>query len=349
MKQGYLIINLGTPDSPQPKEVGTYLKEFLMDPFVVDINGFFRWILVYLLIVPKRSKESAALYQNIWTEEGSPLLVYSKKLIKKLIEKFEKTPIELGMRYGSPSLEEAIDKLLQQGVDKITICPLYPQYALSSTATCLVSVQKALRARSFQGEARYLRSFYDHPNYLQAMANSIKPYLESSPDMIVFSYHGLPEHQVSATGTRCEFNSSCCTTFKSHSPDCYRAQCYHTTNKVLEALNWPKDKTTVVFQSRLGRRPWLKPYADDEIKKIAESGAKNIVVSCPSFTADCLETLEEISFRMKDDFINAGGESLTLVPSLNDNQEWVDAIPTLWQDSNTTLLRDFTPDARGAE
>lgn len=332
-KPAIILINLGTPNSPEPKDVGIYLKEFLMDPQVIDIPWLFRWFLVNLIIVPKRSKESSELYKNIWTENGSPLLYNCQKLFKSFQEIMKDRDIELAMRYGTPSLSSAIEKLHSKGNTEIDLLPLYPQYATSSVETVLDKCRQEARNIGFNGQMRYYKEFYFHEAYIKVLADTIIETLsEKKPDFLLYSYHGLPEHQVAATGTACEFKSSCCDTFESHSPSCYRAQCYRTSKLVepyLKSFNIPSQ---VAFQSRLGSRPWLKPYTDQVVKDLAKSGVKRLAVACPAFTADCLETLEEIEIRIAEDFKEAGGEEVFLVPSLNDRPDWVAALKTLTEE-----------------
>lgn len=298
-----------------------------MDPYVIDIPWILRWFLVNVIIVPKRSHSSAALYKNIWTEEGSPLLVNSQKLLKKYQVASPDTPVGLAMRYGNPSIEGELQKLINQGVDTIRVFPLYPQYATSSVKTSLEECRRILKKLNFQGKAEYYGEFYDDPRFIAPLAQSIQTVLDrENPDYLLYSYHGLPEHQVAATGKGCRFDSTCCAQFKQNNPHCYRAQCIETTNSCNSKLNWPSSKTTIAYQSRLGNRPWLKPYTDVVVKELAAQGVRKLAVVCPAFTADCLETLEEISIRIQEDFQEAGGKDVVLVPCLNDHDSWVDGL-----------------------
>ena len=302
-KSGILFVNLGTPESAEPKDVGIYLKEFLMDPYVIDIAAPLRWILVNLLIVPKRKYDSAALYKNIWTSEGSPLLIYSEKFLEKYKNKYPKTPVALAMRYGKPSIEDGMKELISQGVEDIKVFPMYPHYASSSVETCLVKCKEVAKKLSLKGELSYYREFFDNKYYIDVLAKTVKETLESKNlDYVLYSYHGLPEHQVAQTGTKCEFKSECCASFRDHSPKCYRAQVYETSKLCNEKIGFDNTKSMLGFQSRLGNRPWLKPYVEDTLEDIVKKGHKEIAVACPAFTADCLETLEEISIRLQEDF-----------------------------------------------
>ena len=336
---GILLINLGTPASPEPRDVGRYLRQFLMDRFVVDIPFLFRWLLVHLLIVPRRRHTSGRLYRNIWTDEGSPLLVNSDRLLTGMRASRPDDQIALAMRYGQPSIASGLKQLLDAGVDNIQIVPLYPHYALSSVETCLEECRRQIRKLNFHGRVTYFREFYDHPAYINVLVSTIREVLErEKPDFLLYSYHGLPEHQVAATGSRCRFDEECCRTFRDHSPRCYRAQCFETTRLCNDALGWPEDKFVVSFQSRLGRRPWLKPYTDQVLKGLVARGVRRLAVACPAFTADCLETLEEISFRARADFIAAGGEDVVLIPSLNDRSDWVGALGELLTNGQASEL-----------
>jgi ferrochelatase len=329
-KPALLLINLGTPSSPEPKEVGNYLTEFLMDPYVIDIPWVFRWIFVHLFIVPRRSKESSALYKNIWSDSGSPLLVNSYKLLERLKPLVPDREVELAMRYGTPSIARALENLKARGVENIDILPLYPQYATSSVETVLVKCREEITKMGFSGKVNYYKEFYNHEAYQTALAATVREVLEEKkPDHLLYSYHGLPEHQVAATCDACKADASSTDNFKEHSSSCYRAQCYRTSELLdpyLKDLNVP---SSVAFQSRVGRRPWLKPFTDHKVAELAASGVKRLAVACPAFTADCLETLEEIEYRIAEDFIAAGGKEVFLVPSLNDRDDWVCALKVL--------------------
>ena len=334
-KPALLLINLGTPDSPEPKAVGRYLKEFLMDRYVIDLPYFLRWIIVRLFIVPRRSKSSSELYKNIWSDKGSPLLVNSINLLERLRGELSDRKVSLAMRYGSPSIKKALRELKDQGEQDVEILPLYPQYATSSVETVLDKCREDVKALGFSGGVSYYKEFYHKEVYIRSVAKTINKVIEEKkPDFLLYSYHGLPEHQVAATGTKCAFKASCCDTYKEHSPSCYRAQCYQTSKLINEQLVDKAISTEVAFQSRLAGRPWLKPYTDVVVKELAGKGVKRLAVACPAFTADCLETLEEIEIRIKEDFVEAGGEDVFLVPSLNDNPDWAQAIKTLLEDQD---------------
>lgn len=325
---GLLLLNLGTPESPSPRDVGRYLREFLMDPLVIDLPWITRFPLVQGIIVPFRSRSSAKLYERIWTKAGSPLLVLSQELHRAVAAKFPEVPVELAMRYGSPSLRSAFDRLKGKPLKKLVVFPLYPQYSLAATKSSEVATRQAARQAGFTGDLIFVPPFYDDKDFLAAFANRIAQTLGEAPwDQLVFSYHGLPERQVKRSApSACEFSEACCARITEKNRDCYRAQCFETSRQLAALLNIPEAKYTTAFQSRLGRTPWIRPYSDELYTQAPKQGMKRLVVASPSFVADCLETLEEIALRGKESFEASGGESLRLVPSLNASANWVDAV-----------------------
>ena len=329
--KGLLLLQLGTPDDPSPAAVRRYLREFLSDPMVIDINPIGRWALLNLIILPTRPAKSAEAYQQIWTEEGSPLRIHSEALADALAERLGSDyKVALGMRYGSGSIAEALDSLDEAGVDEIVVFPLYPQYAMSSTGTALAKLYELAADRSIVPPLQVLPDFYDHPGYLDAAANILKSHSdEFQPDHILFSYHGLPERHVrksDRSGQHCLASDGCCDIITPANRSCYRAQCYATTRGIVERLGLQPGEYSQGFQSRLGRTPWIQPYTDEVIPELLERGVKRLLVSCPSFVSDCLETLEEIGLRAREDFIEAGGEDFALVPCLNSDPDWVDVV-----------------------
>ncbi len=331
---GALFINLGTPDDETPSSVGHYLKEFLMDPLVVDIPYVLRWILVNVLIVPRRKHKSAEAYKKIWNESGSPLLSNSKKLMEKMkLSLGTQWTCELGMRYGNPSVESALKKLKDQGVKNLTVVPLYPQYALSSTESSLQEVRRVLRTLNWNIQPRVITDFFDRSEFIQPLAMKLQDQLKlSEVDKVVFSFHGLPVRHLTKLGETykdCHLKSACCDRVTADNRRCYRAQSYSTVRKVAARLGLTEDKYLVTFQSRLGRTEWIKPYTDLEIPKLAAQGNKRIAVVCPSFVADCLETLEEINIRAREDFMKAGGQKFTYIECLNADEAWVDGLTDL--------------------
>jgi ferrochelatase len=326
--QGVLLINLGTPDAPETGAVRRYLREFLSDPRVLDIGPVGRAALLYGVILPFRPQKSAEAYRKIWMKEGSPLLVYGNSLRDRLQDALGPGwVVELGMRYQSPSLRTAIEKLRAQGVREVSVVPLYPQYASSSTGSSLEEMYK-LVGEAWNVEAlRVLPPFWDRPAFLDAFADVGRPVLaEARPDHVLFSFHGLPERQVKKsdpTGAHCLASAECCDVQVPANRWCYRMQCFFTARALAQRLGLEEGKWTVTFQSRLGRTPWVRPYTDIVIPELAGKGVKRLAVFCPAFVADCLETLEEIGIRAKNQFLSCGGEALTLVPSLNAHPSWV--------------------------
>jgi ferrochelatase len=326
--QGVLLINLGTPDAPETGAVRRYLREFLSDPRVLDIPPVGRAALLYGVILPFRPQKSAEAYRKIWMPEGSPLLVHGNALRDRLQDALGPGwVVELGMRYQSPSLGSAIEKLRARGVRELTVVPLYPQYASSSTGSSLEQVYRLVgKAWNVEG-LRVLPPFYDRPAFLDAFADVGRLVLaEARPDHVLFSFHGLPERQVKKsdlTGAHCLARADCCDAQVPANRWCYRMQCFFTARALAQRLGLEAGKWTVTFQSRLGRTPWVKPYTDLVIPELARGGAKRLAVFCPAFVADCLETLEEIGIRGRDQFLSCGGEALTLVPSLNAHPSWV--------------------------
>jgi ferrochelatase len=331
---GVLLINLGTPDNPSVGAVRRYLREFLNDPMVIDISPVARWMLLNLVVLPRRPKQSAAAYQKVWLKEGSPLLVYSEALKHSLQSTLgQEYTVELGMRYGNPSIASAVTRLDEASVDRIVVVPLYPQYAMSSTGTALAALYEDAASRSIVPPLQVIPDFYEHPGYLDAAAAMIEDErADFSPDHIFFSYHGLPERHVKKSdrsGQHCLAAPDCCDQIVPANRSCYRAQCMATTRGLVQRLNLKQGDYTVGFQSRLGRTPWIKPYTDELLPALVADGKRRILVSCPSFVSDCLETLEEIGLRAREDFIEAGGEDLRLVPCLNDDQAWTDTVANM--------------------
>jgi len=326
--QGVLLINLGTPDAPETGAVRRYLHEFLSDPRVLDISPPGRAALLYGVILPLRPRRSAEAYRKIWMPEGSPLLVHGLALRDRLQDALGPGwTVELGMRYGKPSIGSALEKLQARGVRELTVAPLYPQYASSSTGSSLERVYRLVGEAWNVDALRVLPPFYDRPMFLDAFAEVGRPVLaEARPDHVLFSFHGLPERQVKKsdpTGAHCLRSETCCDAQVPANRWCYRHQAFVTARGLAQRLGLEAGKWTVTFQSRLGRTPWIKPYTDLVIPELARSGVKRLAVFCPAFVADCLETLEEIGIRAKAQFLEHGGEALTLVPSLNAHPVWV--------------------------
>ena len=325
--RGLLLLNLGTPDAPRTAPVRRYLREFLGDPRVLDIPALGRWLLLNLVILPRRPGKSAAAYAKVWTERGSPLMVESEAFAAALSAELGEVPIEMGMRYGSPSVDHAVQRLVERGCDEIVVFALYPHYASSSTGTGLQAAYEAAARRWNVPRLHVLPPFHDDDGFLDSFAAvGAEALADFDAEHLVFSYHGLPERQVRKSEDRpgrCRFDAECCQTIDAGNRHCYRAQCYATTRGLLARLGHPADRATTSFQSRLGRTPWIRPYTDILLPELAAQGVRRVAVFCPSFVTDCLETLEEIGMRARDDFRAAGGEDLRLVPSLNAHPLWV--------------------------
>jgi len=326
--QGVLLINLGTPDAPETGAVRRYLREFLSDPRVLDIGSVGRAALLYGVILPFRPQKSAEAYRKIWMPQGSPLLVHGNALRDRLQDALGPGwAVELGMRYQSPSLSSALEKLRARGVRELALVPLYPQCASSSTGSSLEEAYRLVGAAWNVEALRVLPPFYDHPAFLDAFAEVGRPVLAAArAEHVLFSFHGLPERQVrksDPTGAHCLARADCCDTRVPANRWCYRMQCFYTARELAQRLGLEVGTWTVTFQSRLGRTPWIRPYTDVVIPELAGKGVKRLAVFCPAFVADCLETLEEIGIRAKEQFLGAGGEALTLVPSLNTHPSWV--------------------------
>jgi len=336
MKKAILLINLGTPDSPATPKVGKYLTQFLNDRRVIDINAIGRFLLVNLIIVPFRSARSAKLYKEIWTEKGSPLLIHSLDLQKKLQEQMgENYIVELGMRYQSPSIGAALERLRKQKPSSITVLPLYPQYASSSTGSTIEEVFRLIKGWEIIPDLKVISKFYDHPAFQKALIAQAQKFDHSQYDHVMFSYHGLPERQIRKGAVHYGENSckmgDCCNSITVNNQYCYRANCMATTRLLVNALQIPEGKYTSAFQSRLDNK-WLKPYSDKIVEELGKKGAKKILVFSPAFVADCLETIHEIGTEYEEIFHEHGGEKITLVPSLNASEDWVKALEVIVKD-----------------
>ena len=329
--KGVLLVNLGSPDSPAVGDVRRFLREFLMDCRVLDIPWVIRFFLVQFLILPSRPKKSAEAYRKVWLPEGSPLVIISKKVCEALRSRVE-APVELAMRYQNPRIEKAIDNLLEHTVDEILLIPLFPHYAMSSFETAVEKVSAVLHRKAPGVKLVVQPPFFDRPDYIQALVASAREMLDRGYDHLLFSFHGLPEHQLMKSdpcGTHCLAANDCCAGEHPSHNTCYRAQCFKTMDAFVKAAGIPREKYSVAFQSRLGRKPWLKPYTDLELPRLAKRGVKRMLVICPAFVSDCLETVEEIGMRAKDTFLQAGGESLDLIPCLNEHPLWLGALENM--------------------
>lgn len=329
-KKAILLVNLGTPDHCDGKSVRRYLREFLNDKRVIDLPFFIRWPLVNLLIVPFRYKKTTAAYQQVWKISGSPLLTISKDIQHGLKEILGAAyQVELGMRYGQPSIQSALEKL--SDYDSITVIPLFPQYSSAANGSAIEQVLSCIEKKWNIPELIIKQDFYHLPGYINAYAEVIKQQLGNQKNSkIIFSYHGLPERHINKSQciATCD-RISACPAITEKNRFCYRAQCYATTRLIATAMQLSEDDYTVAFQSRLGRTPWIKPYTDFLLPELIQQGVKNIVVVSPSFVADCLETLEEINIRMRKQWLELGGEDFVFVPCVNDNKIWLNALAEL--------------------
>jgi ferrochelatase len=311
-KYGVLMVNLGTPDAPTSQAVKRYLAEFLSDRRVVDTSRLLWWPILNGIILPIRSPRVAKLYQSVWMEEGSPLMVYSRRQHKALAARLPNAPVELAMSYGSPSLEQGIDKLLAQRVTKLVVLPLYPQYSCSTSAAVFDAVARILQRYRRLPSLSFIRDYAEHPAYIAALKQSVERSfaLHGVPDKLVLSFHGIPKRYANLG-------------------DDYPQRCEDTARALFAALQLPADKVMMTFQSRFGREPWLTPYTDETLKGLPAQGVKHIQLICPGFASDCLETLEEIKEQNREFFMHAGGEKFEYIPALNDDPAHIDLLQQL--------------------
>ena len=342
MKKGILLVNLGSPESPEPKDVKKYLGEFLMDERVIDIPYIARAALVKGIILKTRPKASAAAYKKIWWEEGSPLIVLSERLQNK-IQKEVEYPVALAMRYGSMTIKKGLQELVDKGVEEVLLFPLYPQFAMATTETITVLAEE-LRQEFFPSlKIESVPAFYNKADYIEVLSNSIKRHLEGKKyDHVLFSYHGVPERHIKksdVTQSHCKIDKSCCVTPSKAHEYCYKHQCLEVTRLVGERLQFKEGAFSTSFQSRLGFDPWLQPYTDRTIERLGKNGVENMAIITPAFVSDCLETLEEIAMEGQEIFHEMGGKDFTTVPCLNDDDEFVALLSkwiNTWAESKTT-------------
>ena len=329
---GVLLLQLGTPASPSTGDVRRYLREFLSDPLVIDLSAPARWLLVNGIIAPFRAPKSAAAYQAVWMKEGSPLLVHSEAFTSGLRSVLGPGfRVELGMRYGEPRMAAAFERLVRAGADPILAVPLFPHDAQSSSGSAEVRVRELHAALGPDAPTlTVLGSFATDPDFVGSVARVAQPVLDAfSPDHVLFSYHGLPERHVrraDPSGQHCLESTECCAELGPVNEGCYRAQCHATTRAVQSELGLDARRVSTSFQSRLGRDPWIRPFTDHVLPELAAAGVRRLAVACPSFVADCLETLEEIGIRARQQWTECGGEELELVPCVNADPGWVDAL-----------------------
>jgi ferrochelatase len=328
-EKGVLLVNLGSPDSPSVPDVRQYLREFLMDGRVLDAPWPVRFMVVHGLILPFRPRQSAEAYHTIWTEEGSPLVVMSRKVCLALQARTS-LPIELAMRYRKPSIDTAIDSLSRRGVTDLLLIPLFPHFAMSSYETAVERVRAVLARHAKHVRLTVEPPYYDREDYVAALVDSARDHLLSEYDHLLFSFHGIPERHLrksDPTGAHCLQTPDCCRRNSPALATCYRAQCFRTVDAFVRQTGITR--YSVSFQSRLGRDPWLRPYTDLELDRLAREGVRRLRVLCPAFVSDCLETLEEIGIRGRGSFLAAGGTDFTLIPCLNDHPSWIRALENM--------------------
>ncbi|WP_304235874.1 ferrochelatase [Jiulongibacter sediminis] len=332
-KTGVLLVNLGTPDSPETPDVRKYLREFLMDGRVIDYPFIPRWMLVNLIIAPFRSPKSAKVYKELWTEQGSPLKIYGEKNERQLQEALgNEYVVKLAMRYQSPSIESKLDELKKEGVSRITVIPFFPQYASATTGSVYEEVNRVINTWQTIPEIRMVNNFYAHPLFIKGFVDNGRKYLEKEKfDHVIFSYHGVPARQIKKgdhTGNYCKLGS-CCNQISKVNQFCYRAQCFETTRLLVKELGLEEGTYTTCFQSRLGREEWIQPYTEQTIKDLAGKGIKKVLAFSPAFVADCLETTIEVGDEYKELFEENGGLHWQLVESLNDSESWINLLKDL--------------------
>jgi len=343
MRVGVLCIQLGTPDAPTPEALRPYLKQFLSDARVLDVPAWQRWLLLNFAILPFRPKRSAHAYAQVWQPEGSPLAVNSQAFAKALQARLpaEEYHVVLAMRYGANDMAHAVEKLLSEPLRELVILPMFPQYASATIGSCLEEAYQLLAKRWNIPPVRVIPPFFQEPGFIQTLVDKILPALqEVKPDRIVFSFHGLPERQIlkgAYSKQAClQKDDSCCNSLNSGNAYCYRAQCFATARALVSALGESAVPSLTTFQSRLGRTPWIKPYTEEVLKDLPRQGAKRVLIVSPSFTADCLETLEELGIRGRETFLGAGGEVFELISAVNDSPTFV-AAAAAWISQKTSF------------
>lgn len=343
-RTGVLLVNLGTPDSPDPKDVKRYLNEFLTDKRVIPLPWLKRQLLVRRIIVPRRYKESAESYSTIWTDEGSPLMVYGERVKKALQGSLgDQYQVELAMRYQNPTIEAALERLEAQDVSSLIILPLFPQYASATTGSVHQKVMELIKDWLVIPDVSFINSYPTYAPMIEAFCERGRRADVGKYDHVLFSFHGLPESQLRNANKfgHCLSKPGCCETLCRKNASCYSAQCYATAHAIAEGLKLSTDQYSVCFQSRLGKEPWIQPYASDTIQARQKAGDKTLLVFCPAFVCDCLETIEEIGMQYAEEFVEAGGERLDLVEGLNDDPSWVEALAQLVREresATTTAL-----------
>ncbi len=343
-RTGILLINLGTPDEPSKSSVRRYLVQFLTDGRVMDLPWLRRQLLVRGLIIPFRTANSTHLYQRLWTKDGSPLKYYGERVrngLQSLVG--PEVPVALGMRYQNPSIELALEELWNQHISHLIVFPLFPHYASASTGSAFEEVLRQVAKRQVIPSMSFIEDYYDHQAFLDVIINRSKGFDLDSYDHILFSYHGLPQRQLikADQGAHCLKRGDCCDHLGLHNRHCYSAQSYATTQALVKRLKLTSERYTTCFQSRLGRDPWTQPYTSEVIKERAREGDKRLLVFSPAFVADCLETTVEVGYEYQQEFTNYGGEKIDLVPSLNDDPEWIKGILKIIEERTNFTVSDI--------
>jgi len=332
-KRNILLINLGSPERPDTGSIRKYLRTFLSDPRVMDMPVIIRWLVLYLFILPFRPGVILPKYKKIWDGERFLLVKMGQQLVQALSEKLGPSfQVQMAMRYSEPSIENVLKRFKMSNSSELLVVPLFPQYASATTGSILERVFDTLKSWTVFPRIRVIPHFFDNPGFINAWACIAEPYLAKNPDHILFSFHGLPEKHIlkaDHSGSHCLSSDNCCTNLDSTNYNCYRAQCFQTARLIAASLGIEEERYSIGFQSRLGRTQWIGPATSELVVKLAEKGVRHLLVCCPSFVADCLETVEEIQHEEQERFLESGGEVLTLVPSLNVERIWVDALRDL--------------------
>ncbi len=329
-KRGIVLMNLGSPDSTSVPDVRKYLNEFLMDERVIDKPFLLRFFLVRGIIAPFRAPKSSKAYKSIWWPQGSPLIELTKQLQQKVQENITE-PVTISMRYGNPTPEAAYNDLLQRdpNIEEVILVPLYPHYAMSSYETAVEHMRTVYKKKKYSFELKVVPPYYKNASYIHALAESIRPHLNQEFDQLLFSYHGIPERHIlksDTTKSHCMQVENCCYKASESHKTCYRHQLTITTELVAKKLGLSKDQWQISYQSRLLRDPWLAPSTQERLQQLPCEGVKKLLVVCPAFVSDCLETLEEIQVEGKKEFLHSGGDSYDYIPCLNTDDLWVDTI-----------------------
>ena len=330
-KKGVLLVNVGSPDSPAVKDIKRYLREFLMDERIIDLPYLLRYTLVNGIILNTRPPKTSKAYQKIWWNEGTPLIVITKRLTEKIQQQVS-VPVVMAMRYGNPNIASGLQQLHDQGVDEVLLMPLYPQYAMATTQTIEVFAQQLVKKQFPKMKLIKFPAFFHRSEYIEALAEVTRKYLENNPcDHLLFSYHGVPERHLRKTSPTPAHkniveNTSCCNPYSEEGKYCYRSHCFETTRLLAEKLELKENTYSQSFQSRLGNDKWITPFTADKIAQLAQQGVKKLAVITPAFVTDCVETLEEIEMAGGKTFRENGGEEFKMVPCLNDSDLWVHAL-----------------------